>query len=444
MPSTGVLRGGLFNYAVSVPLVGTADTYITGDQASALKITFTGALAAPMNVILPLTTEDYGQAWTMVNNSGQTLTIKGGSGAGFTLVNGATEPVGWNGAAMVAGGAALSIGLNDLAEYTRVIPAVGDVGITIQGAPAQTGDLLQLKDSSGTVLTRFTAGGLLAFGTAGTAGERIRVGGVIADTAGARFITVNGSITNSAGAAGTVTGINNNPTFNGSGGTISALIASFNQPGYQGTIAPSLLIGNQSRVQISGASPTGTIASAYSFHADVTANNASGTPAVTLTSRVGVRVENMGSGHGVNGLTITNAYGIQIANQTAVATEALAIDSLGGTVRIATGADATIGLVVKRNSVGQSAAMQTWAMSDGVTPLLSVAGAGHLTFADAINVIFGTTTGTQIGTVGGAAGQKIAFWGAAPAVQPLCATGTGKTVDQLITILQTMGLLRQA
>ena len=62
----------------------------------------------------------------------------------------------------------------------------------------------------------------------------------------------------------------------------------------------------------------------------------------------------------------------------------------------------------------------------------------------ASNLVTDTTTGMMIGSVGGASGQKIAFWGATPAVQPVCATGSGKTVDQLITILQTMGLLRQS
>lgn len=68
---------------------------------------------------------------------------------------------------------------------------------------------------------------------------------------------------------------------------------------------------------------------------------------------------------------------------------------------------------------------------------------GSMAIADAGNVVLGTTTGTQFGTVGGAAGQKMAWWGATPAVQPLFAAGAGHTVDQLVTVLQTMGLLRQ-
>lgn len=59
------------------------------------------------------------------------------------------------------------------------------------------------------------------------------------------------------------------------------------------------------------------------------------------------------------------------------------------------------------------------------------------------NIILGTTTGTQIGTLGGASGQKLGFWAATPIVQPLLATGAGKTVDDVITVLQNLGLVRQ-
>lgn len=67
-----------------------------------------------------------------------------------------------------------------------------------------------------------------------------------------------------------------------------------------------------------------------------------------------------------------------------------------------------------------------------------------MTFADALNIVLGTTTGTKIGTLGGAAGQKIGFWNATPVVQPLLATGASHTVDDVITVLQTIGLVRQS
>jgi len=57
------------------------------------------------------------------------------------------------------------------------------------------------------------------------------------------------------------------------------------------------------------------------------------------------------------------------------------------------------------------------------------------------NVVLGTAAGTQLGT---ATGQKLSFWGVTPVVQQVFATGTGKTVDNLITLLQTLGLCKQS
>jgi hypothetical protein len=70
--------------------------------------------------------------------------------------------------------------------------------------------------------------------------------------------------------------------------------------------------------------------------------------------------------------------------------------------------------------------------------------AGAVTFADAIHLAVGTTTGTKIGTVGGASGQKLGFFGSTPIVQPLLATGASHTVDDVITALQNLGLARQS
>lgn len=67
-----------------------------------------------------------------------------------------------------------------------------------------------------------------------------------------------------------------------------------------------------------------------------------------------------------------------------------------------------------------------------------------LTLGDAINLAVGTTTGTKIGTVGGASGQKLGFFNATPIVQPLLATGASHTVDDVITTLQNLGLARQS
>lgn len=67
-----------------------------------------------------------------------------------------------------------------------------------------------------------------------------------------------------------------------------------------------------------------------------------------------------------------------------------------------------------------------------------------LTLNDGVNISLGTSTGTKIGTVGGASGQKLGFWNATPIVQPVLATGAGATADNIITVLQNLGLVRQS
>jgi hypothetical protein len=67
-----------------------------------------------------------------------------------------------------------------------------------------------------------------------------------------------------------------------------------------------------------------------------------------------------------------------------------------------------------------------------------------LTFLDGLNLAVGVTNGTKIGTVGGASGQKLGFWNSTPIVQPVFATGASHTVDETITLLQTLGLCRQS
>jgi hypothetical protein len=57
------------------------------------------------------------------------------------------------------------------------------------------------------------------------------------------------------------------------------------------------------------------------------------------------------------------------------------------------------------------------------------------------DIVTDTTTGTKIGT---ATGQKLGFWNATPVAQQVFATGASHTVDELITVLQTLGLVKQS
>jgi hypothetical protein len=57
------------------------------------------------------------------------------------------------------------------------------------------------------------------------------------------------------------------------------------------------------------------------------------------------------------------------------------------------------------------------------------------------DIVLDTTTGTKIGT---GATQKLGFYGATPIVKAVLATGASHTVDDIITALQNLGLVRQA
>jgi hypothetical protein len=56
------------------------------------------------------------------------------------------------------------------------------------------------------------------------------------------------------------------------------------------------------------------------------------------------------------------------------------------------------------------------------------------------NYLTDTTTGSKIGT---STSQKFGFWNATPVVQQVLATGAGASVDNVISLLQTLGLCRQ-
>jgi hypothetical protein len=71
----------------------------------------------------------------------------------------------------------------------------------------------------------------------------------------------------------------------------------------------------------------------------------------------------------------------------------------------------------------------------------AAAGAGTLVLRDGGNVETGTTTGSIISV---SPSQRLGFWGVTPVVQQVLATGAGHTVDDVIALLQTLGLCRQS
>ena len=74
-----------------------------------------------------------------------------------------------------------------------------------------------------------------------------------------------------------------------------------------------------------------------------------------------------------------------------------------------------------------------------ITTNASVACNGGITMQDGQHITTGTSSGMKLGT---ATTQKLAFWNATPVVQQVLPTGS--TTDQVITLLQTLGLCRQS
>lgn len=80
-------------------------------------------------------------------------------------------------------------------------------------------------------------------------------------------------------------------------------------------------------------------------------------------------------------------------------------------------------------------------LSLGNTNATLIALTKNIGITDGRTVALGSTTGTMWGT---ATAQKQAWWGVTPVVQQVLATGAGATVDQVISLLQTLGLCRQS
>jgi hypothetical protein len=77
----------------------------------------------------------------------------------------------------------------------------------------------------------------------------------------------------------------------------------------------------------------------------------------------------------------------------------------------------------------------------GSYSVLKILPFGGLVIGNANDIAVGTTTGTKIGT---STSQKLGFWNVTPVVQQVLATGAGATVDNVISLLQTLGLCKQS
>jgi len=114
-------------------------------------------------------------------------------------------------------------------------------------------------------------------------------------------------------------------------------------------------------------------------------------------------------------------------------------DRTGGNLTINSGKGTGAG-AVSSLSFGTPTVLASGTTAQSITARLTI-NSTTLTFAEALDEVFGTTTGTKHGT---STSQKQAWWGSTPVVQSVFATGASHTVDELITVLQTYGLVRQS
>mgnify|MGYP001568242436 CR=1 FL=1 len=62
----------------------------------------------------------------------------------------------------------------------------------------------------------------------------------------------------------------------------------------------------------------------------------------------------------------------------------------------------------------------------------------NIQMQDGRSITLGTTTGTRIGIIGGASGEKIGLWGAVPVVQP---TGVAVSAAGIHAALVSIGII---
>lgn len=192
-----------------------------------------------------------------------------------------------------------------------------------------------------------------------------------------------------------------------------------------------------------------------------------GSRSLAQFNTAGTNVGTMGTAG--NGLTNISVLGANILNSAA---NGVHIGVAGVTFNSASGTPIRIGGYFRINTAGADIPAQTVnagliadnggttdaiaLFRDNGTLVWSIPDGGTLTAADAINMAFGTGTGTKIAT---ATNQKLGFWNTAPVVQPTnaiaaaafvantsgivddTATWGGYTAGQVVAALKLVGIL---
>lgn len=149
---------------------------------------------------------------------------------------------------------------------------------------------------------------------------------------------------------------------------------------------------------------------------------------ITVVTNNAIGLHISGSSGGTSGITVSGNHIIGTDSATSV-------DGGAGIRGIGSGSGTQIGVIGQATNASASTNIGIQARASGATTNIAInVISGGINFSD-------LTNGCKIGM---STGQKIGFWNATPVVQQVLETGAGKTVDEVITFLQKIGLCKQS
>ena len=413
-------------------------------------------ITSPNNVLFVLAsktvTSAAGLNWRAVHFDGGTLTLTGGANSGgssglnyFQI----EQP-------SISAASALTVALATTQKIRSTPNPTGAGPATITNAAA-----LMLGDTTTTVLaynasnaTTITTAAMLWISNSPATGGNVTVTNGYAIYINAGDSLFQGALTLSPAAlAGGESAFTITP---GAHTAVTAEVTDLLFNAHTATTTGSYAVQRATRFAVPTYTSAGafTITTAATVAIDATPNPTGAGPQ-TITNAAGLLIGTSATAvaayNASNATTIALAASLWIANAPATAgnvtvTNGYSIYVNAGDVRFSANAIVGTRLTVGSTSVSANATLVVIGNGEYTTGLGvgAAPSASALVMADGFNVSIGTTTGTMFATSGGASGPKMGWWGSTPAVQPLFATGAGHTVDQLITQLQNMGLMRQS
>lgn len=503
--AVSVLSGPAQQTGFSKSVAGNSNVQLFGDEARHGTLTFTGALTGNISVTLPVSALNVGQQWRVLNNTSGafTLTVKGATGSGVVVIQGSQADLRWTGSDFEdVGGGTYSSPVVLTAEAAAQVP------LTINAHASQSGNLLLIQEADGDDKLRVTAdGGIQMLMLGGQSESGIQTKGINVwggDPAVTRFINVrhvnDAGVAmihlsgDGAGSGELLFGCSQNVSVSSiirnkigiRAATSTPIFFYTNTAGqpiqfYAGGTTESArfedgrfrlggtLTTNLAKLQVVGQADEAQlfIRAHSSQTADlITMDESGGADRILVDSSYRLRIAAT-SGETLTGLTGALYIRANVDNQTTaeVMVENRS-DTSAAAAKVTVKSTCTGGLIAwpatfasaaLRDYVGLQAANdaaglifyldntgQQWRFNAAGGNVLQISGGGVWTLLDDTRLVAGSTTGLRLGTVGGAADQKIGAFGATPIVQPVLATGAGATVDNVITVLQNLGWVRQS